>query len=337
MTGQTMFNVFLEEWLEEVKLEHARSTYVKYSQLTGKHIRPFFDGIALEEIDRKKLLEFRESLRGMLDANGEARTEKTIHSVLMTTNRILKAAFRGGIIREEVAISTGFRRRRGIVHVFTVEEQRRLEEHMREHWCSTALAIYVCLYTGLRLGELCALRWEDINLGSGYIQVCATVQRLSFCEEGRTKRSELVIAPPKSNSSVRRVPMPSFLVEILREEAVRQETEEKTEKHGGGKKEVTIQHRDFFLQGKGNRPVEPRTLQYRYSRYIREAGVPPLTFHALRHTFATRCITAGIDPKTLSEILGHADIKVTMDYYFYSSFEFKKGQIEKLSGCIAKE
>lgn len=198
------------------------------------------------------------------------------------------------------------------MQVLSTEEQMKLEGYIKENWSQTGFGIYLCLYTGMRLGEICALKWENINIREGYLIVSSTVQRLSIEQENGNNKSMLFVTPPKSETSMRRIPFPSFLVPALEQIS------------------KAAAKDSFLLKSKSKAPMDPRTFQYQYKRFLYKAGVPYYNFHTLRHTFATRCITSGMDPKTLSEILGHADIKITMDYYFHSSFEFKKNQIEKL-------
>lgn len=312
-----LFNDFLIVWLEEIKSAHAPSTYVKYYQTSRKHIIPYFKNRMLKEITEKELRKFRDSLQSEHSEPGaKKRSETTIRSVVMIVNQVMKTAYRRGFVMEPISVSFTLRRRKTIVQVFSSGEQSRLERYIKSNLNDTTLGIYLCLYTGLRLGELCALRWENVNIREGYLHVRYTAQRLPVDKNETNKKTELLLTPPKSDSSMRLVPIPSFLLPLL---------------NAWGKENCP---ENFILTGRADDPMEPRTIQYRYKRCLERAGVPYLNFHALRHTFATRCITVGIDPKTLSEILGHSDIKITMDYYFHSSFEFKKNQIERLTAYV---
>ncbi len=160
---------------------------------------------------------------------------------------------------------------------------------------------------GASAGELCSLRWCDIDLEGSYIHIRHTVQRLPLENLSSEKKTNLIISEPKSVFSIRMIPIPEFLYGSIQTLA---------ENYTG---------LDYVLTG-SQCPMEPRTMQYRYKKCLQEADIRYLNFHTLRHTFATRCIMAGMDPKTLSEILGHSDIKITLEYYFHSSLEFKKNR-----------
>ncbi len=312
------FNELLLAWLEEKRPGHAPSTYVKYRRMSGRYIMPYFSGILLDEVNTCVLSRYREHI---LNAGDErSLSEGSVRCLLMIVNAVMEQAFERRLIPEAIRIFPRIRKRKHIVQVYSSEEQRRLEAYIKEHTDISTVSIYLCLYTGLRLGEICALRWENINTEEGYIHVKHTVQRLAVAEapggktgEKKGGKSELLLTEPKSSSSNRLVPVPSFIIPMLQCYKDRS------------------QPSDFILSGNPKMPMEPRTFQYQYKRCLARAGIRYLNFHSLRHTFATRCITIGMDPKTLSEILGHSDIKITLDYYFHSSFEFKKNQMERLA------
>lgn len=334
--NEILFEEILDVWLEEIRQTHAVSTYVKYTGTVKRHIRPYFKGIPIKQVTPAHFREFSDYLKEMVKisnkkenaAGNSSEWKKTNFSVdetfscsyvqntMMIINMVMKTAFRQGMIDEWNPVPCKRKRKKVLVQVFSTEEQTRLEGYIKENWNQTGFGIYLCLYTGMRLGEICALRWKNINIQEGYLTVCATVQRLSIEQENGEIKSRLFITSPKSETSVRQIPIPSFLLPDLQKNS----------------KMTTAD--SFFLTSKSQCPMEPRTFQYQYKRFLHQAGVPYYNFHTLRHTFATRCITSGMDPKTLSEILGHADIKITMDYYFHSSFEFKKNQIEKLTALV---
>ena len=152
-------------------------------------------------------------------------------------------------------------------------------------------------YTGLRIGEVCGLKWCDIDLNKGIFKVRQTVQRIYV-----NSSTKLTIDTPKSKSSVREIPLPKFLTEILRN--------------------FKSDDSAFILSGKEN-PTDPRTLQYRFKSLLKKADLPSINYHSLRHMFATNCIALGFDVKTLSEILGHATVETTLNRYVHSSMERK--------------
>lgn len=338
-----LFEEILEIWLEEIRRTHAISTYVKYSRIVKNYLLPHLQGVPIKQITPAFLRKFSEDLKQILNLSAKTKergdelsgpnaplpnakadvfsTEHgcsytSVQTTMMIANMVMKWAFGEGIIHEWSTVPYSRKKKKTLVQVLSLEEQTKLERYIKKTWNQTGFGIYLCLYTGMRLGEICALKWENIHIQEGYITICATVQRLSIKQENGENKSMLFLTSPKSDTSLRKIPFPSFLMPVFE------------------KKSTAAEKEGFFLQSKSKGPMDPRTFQYQYKRFLQQAGIPYYNFHTLRHTFATRCITAGMDPKTVSEILGHSDIKITMDYYFHSSFEFKKNQIEKLAALV---
>lgn len=173
----------------------------------------------------------------------------------------------------------------------------------------TKLGILISLNTGLRIGEVCALSWDDIDFERQIFHIRSTVARVKSMDSG--VNSKLIIDKPKTKSSLRDIPIPSKLLTIL----------VSMKKQSKGKYVVSAE----------NSFVSPRTYEYRYHKILDEYNIPSVNYHTLRHTFATRCIEVGVDVKTLSEILGHANVSITLNTYVHSSMELKRQQLEKLS------
>ena len=183
-------------------------------------------------------------------------------------------------------------------------ERKRLESYLLHNQNNTNISVLLCLFTGLRVGELCGLKWSDIDFQNGAVSVCRTVQRIN-----KHGKSEVAIGSPKSKSSVRIVPIPDFLLAIL-----------KAKRKGD----------DFYIITGTSKPTEPRTMQNRFKSILKTCGIRNVNFHLLRHTYATICIENGFDPKTLSELLGHADASITLNRYVHSSMQMKKNYVSRL-------
>ena len=181
---------------------------------------------------------------------------------------------------------------------------------MRKQNSLTCVGIMLSLYTGMRIGEVCALTWDDVDLQELTIQIRHTVARIRADQTGRGEKTQLIIDTPKTSASRRDVPISSLLRTLL--EQVRPAS-------GAG----------YVLSG-NEAFVSPRTFSSRYHSVLRSAGIPSFNFHILRHTFATRCIEAGMDAKTLSEILGHASVSITLHTYVHSSMDTKRFHLEKI-------
>ena len=160
------------------------------------------------------------------------------------------------------------------------------------------------LFTGLRIGELCALKWADIDLMNRTNSVSKTIQRIKS-----HNCTQLVITEPKSISSVREIPIPDCILPLLKK---------------------FCSNADFYILSGTAKAVEPRTMQYRFQSLLKKAKLPSIHFHALRHMFATNCVELGFDVKSLSEILGHSGVEITLNRYVHSSLERKKAFMKKL-------
>ena len=161
------------------------------------------------------------------------------------------------------------------------------------------------MYTGMRLGELCSLKWADFDFGDRTVTVNRTVQRIMA--EGYITKTVLMETAPKSESSKRTIPLTDEMIKLLK-----------------------MRREDGDYVFGGNKPLEPRTMQYRLKKILKEAGVDDRNFHILRHTFATNCVESGMDVKTLSMILGHFDVKITLNRYVHPTMDSRRKQMDRL-------
>lgn len=309
LEGQTqpenlMFSELAAGWLGEVRQTRKASTYVKYSMVYRVHLEPVLrevkaSGIqdALDALGREKIFDhLSESIR------------KSICCVL---NQIVKFASR----QHQITMLTipvwdklVFPEKKGNkpVEVLSWKEQAGLLPILFQKMDKAEMAVLLCLHTGLRLGELCALKWKDIDFGNRMVSVNQTVQRL-YREGGKTK-TVLLETEPKSEYSRREIPLPVMILELFEK----------------------IRHEGNYVFGK-DKPMEPRTLQNHFKRLLKKAGLKHKNFHALRHTFATNCIESGADIKSLSEILGHSDVQISLNRYVHPSMDSKRKYLDGLS------
>lgn len=196
------------------------------------------------------------------------------------------------------------------MRVLTQAEQDALIRVLVEDMDLYKFGVFLALYTGIRIGELCALQWEDFNIACTTLKIRKTMQRIQNTENGAFPKTKIVVTEPKSRSSIREIPLPIFVTDITRQ--------------------FVSDPKSYILSG-NDRYVEPRTMQNRFKAYVRESGISTANFHALRHTFATRCVEVGFEIKSLSEILGHANVNITLNRYVHSSFELKCENMNKLN------
>lgn len=200
--------------------------------------------------------------------------------------------------------------------VLSKEEQIRLEKELKEKRNIRKVCLLLCLYTGLRVGEVCGLKWKDIDFQNKSITIKRTIERIKNKKEELKSKTILIESTPKSDTSNRTIPMPDFLSSLLLE----------------WKKDD-----DFYLLSQSTKLYDPRLLEAFYSRILKKCEITPNKFHTLRHTFATRSIEAKMDIKTLSEILGHSKVEITLRLYVHPTYELKKLSIEQLVEFMAKK
>ena len=294
--GKILFTDAAEEWFAEVRKSKKQSTYIKYMLIYSNHLEKPFSNMELNKITDSLAAE---KFSGPLSNS----TRKSIYCVL---NQILKFASRKYSFLVPNLKNPVLESCCKPVEVLTRTEQGRLLSSLYSETDLFKTAILLCLYTGLRLGELCALKWSDIDFENGLVKVSSTVQRLYI--EGEETRTGLLETSPKSEFSRREIPLSSAVADKI----------------------VGFKNRKTYVFG-GMKPVELRTMQNHFKKIIREAGLPDKNFHILRHTFATNCVEGGTDVKSLSEILGHSDVQITLNRYVHPSMDTKRRYIDSLS------
>ena len=305
------FEEILEEWLNYMEVQVKPSTYACYTRLSRTHIRPFFSGIPVTDINHSLIASFmtQKLEKGRIDGLGGL-SEKTLKDILSIINSVLKY---GEIIyglKRPALLKWRYSNINKPIEIFSKEEQCILEKYLLHQMNRQKLGILICLYSGMRLGEICALCWNDIDLKNRVFHIRKTVQRIYKNDEG--KATEIIIGTPNTQSSFRDIPIASYIWELLL-----------THKHLFGRNCCLISEQNRIF-------LDPRTYQFTYKRFLNDCGLPYRNFHALRHTFATRCIEKEMDVKSLSEILGHSNVNITLNRYVHSSLEQKRIQIEKL-------
>lgn len=285
----------VKEWLYVISSRVKESTSANYRMKAYKHIIPAFGNIQCCFLKTKEIYDF-------IDCKmKEGLSVRYISDILV----VLKSIFR--YANSEYQIKNVFKnivipkRTNTDISILSKEQQIKLERYISENPSLTALGISLSLYMGIRIGELCALQWENIDFEKRIITVRKTIQRIQN-NSGQTK-TKLIITEPKSANSIRDIPIPECLINIL--------------------SKFKNANKLYVLSG-NMKPVEPRTMQYRFSKILKNANLPSVHYHSLRHLFATNCVALGFDIKTLSEILGHSSVEVTLSRYVHSSMERKR-------------
>lgn len=196
------------------------------------------------------------------------------------------------------------------IDILSRSHQRQIMEYIQSHFTFKNLGIYICLSTGIRIGEICALTWDDLDIENGVIHVRKTIQRIYIVDADR-KHTEIILDTPKTKNSIREIPMTKDLQKLIRPI----------------KKVV---NGNFYILTNDPTPTEPRTYRNYYKQFMQSLGMPAMKFHGLRHSFATRCIESKCDYKTVSVLLGHSNISTTLNLYVHPNLEQKRYCIDQM-------
>ena len=309
-----LFQELLYMWLNHNQVRLKGGTIHKYLTLIDTQIAPELGSLPLSAITPTAVNAFlcKKMQTGRLDGKGGL-SPSYVRSITLVISSALKfaveqelcAPFKSSILKPQLSHQE--------LTLLSLENQRKLENEIRQNPSPTNIGILISLYTGLRIGEICALTWNDIDLESNILHVRHTVSRVKNTNI-QAGKSKLQIDSPKTRSSSRQIPIPSTLQQILLDA-----------------KSNSV---SLFVTSHNTSFVSPRTFEYRFHSTLKKCGIEPINFHVLRHTFATRCIEAGVDVKSLSEMLGHASVNTTLSIYVHSSMQLKREQLEKLCGII---
>lgn len=287
-------NLAFAEWLESwIKLQPQLKSTTKtiYQSHINNYINPKLGNVPLKKLNS-------EILQGFVnDLELSASTVRTIFSIIKSA---LSSAEDNGLIMNVWSKVKLPKKEKSIVQILTVTEQKRLESTLVLNF---DIGIWISLYTGLRIGEVCALKWSDICFETATLIVNGTQARMGNGVE---------ITSPKSKTSRREIPVPKVLLEKLK--ALPQVCE--------------------YVLSKNKKPVDLRTYRRHFKRLLQKADLPDIKYHALRHTFSTRALEVGMDYKTLSEILGHSSVDITLDLYAHSLKEHKRNEMNKLDNIF---
>ncbi len=314
-TETTDFQSLAEEWFCHMKPLVKESTYRKYSNLWQSYIRPQLGHMQIPDISQSILEEYCTALLTSGGSKGEGLSAKTVSDTMSLIRCVLQFCISKKIVVSCDTRMITVKQCTKKMRVLTVKEQQILCNHIYSDLSPQNVGVLFCLFTGIRVGEICALKWEDISFSENTVHIHQTMQRIQIDEtENKTK---IIITTPKSTCSIRTIPLPDELISVL--------------------KTVRGSASGYFLTGSDKRWIEPRTMQYHFKSLLKRCKIEDANYHALRHTFATRCVELGFDVKSLSEILGHASVNITMNRYVHPSMNLKRKNMERLSGLFSAE
>lgn len=307
-SSDILFRKLTDNWLKSKKLSVKESTYVKYCNQIYKHILPRLGKFPTSKITTELIEKLIGNLLEQKENGGLGLSPKTVEDILI----IIKSILKFGKCNSQLELDRiKIRREDKTPLVLSKIEQMKLHQYLLKSTDCIQAGILISMHTGIRIGELCALQWQDIDLKEEILHIDKTIQRIQNpAEENSDIKTKVIITSPKSKKSIRDIHIPSFLVKILYK--------------------LKSDSDNFFLTG-DTKFMEPRTLHNHFKKYLYQSGVDDYNFHTLRHTFATNYIEEGYDIKSLCEILGHSNIKITLELYVHSSSELKRTNIEKMA------
>lgn len=301
-----------EEWFHINRIKQKASTQLKYRTMAEKHILPVLGAIELQKLDEAVINDFLvQKLNNTEPYRDKGLSASYVKTMGVILNSIINYAvdmdYRNPLKSKIIKPSET----KNDITIMSRNSQLDLERALLYRVTPTAVGIMLALQAGLRIGEISALRWDEIDLETKIIHVRHTIVRIKNDDESLPAKTRLVIDEPKTKTSYRDIPINTRLMNYLLKARLL------------SKSEYVVSEKSSF--------ISPRTFEYRFHKILDEFGIEKINFHALRHTFATRCVEQGVDVKTLSEILGHANVGITLNTYVHSSIDMKRNQIEKIA------
>ena len=309
MMNKKTIREIAEAWKEYKRPYVKQSTMAAYVLILENHVLPEFgdnDSLHEHEVQAFVLKKIEHGL-----------SVKSVKDILIVLKMVMKFGVKKeGMTHYEWDIKFPANNQPKELEVLSVANHRKILDYVQHNFTFMSLGIYISLSTGLRIGEICALKWSDINVTDGTITVQRTIERI-YVVEGEKKHTQLVINTPKTVNSCREIPMSKELLAMV-------------------KPMKKVVNGNFYVLTNEDKPTEPRTYRNYYNKLMEKLNIPKLKYHGLRHSFATRCIEAGCDYKTVSVLLGHSNISTTLNLYVHPNMDQKKRCINKMLKSLGK-
>lgn len=299
-----LYKDWIYNWLLEKKHYIKESTYANYSNAVFNHIIPKLGHYKLDELSHKLIQDYLLELskNGKINGSGGL-SSKTIKDITIIIKGSLKKAINENKIKYiELTFNYPLDSKLEKIYVLSKSEQNKITSYCLNNLDNRNLGILISLYSGLRIGELCSLQWNDINLKKSIISINKTVQRI-YVKDFKESKSKIIITTPKTKNANREIPVSKEFIELL--------------------KKIRGNNNEYILSG-SEKLIEPRTYRKYFDKVLKEIKINHINFHSLRHTFATNCISLGVDYKTVSELLGHANVNITLNLYVHPRLSQKK-------------
>lgn len=311
LTKKILYKDWIYDWLKEKKEYIKESTYANYTNIVFNHIIPKLGNYYLNEINHKIIQDFLLELSksGRKDGNGGL-AEKTIKDITIVIKESIKKGINENKIKHfELSFNYPKDNNCKSIYILTKTEQSKITNFALENITSKNIGFLIALYSGIRIGELCSLQWKDIDFKNNKLLISKTIQRI-YIKDKNINISKVIISTPKTINANREIPVNKGLLDILRR--------------------IKSDENNYVLSN-SEKYIEPRTYRKYFMKVLNELNIKSFKFHSLRHTFATNCISAGCDYKTVSELLGHSNVNITLNLYVHPEFSQKKKCIDLIS------
>lgn len=303
MAEQKTISEIISVWKDDKRQYVKKSTFSAYMLLIENHLLPVFGN--KHHVEESEVQDF------VFQKLKEGLSQKSVKDILIVLKMVLKFGVKHKWLEhQQFDVQFPTEHKKANIEVLSRTHQKKLMNYVQEHFTFRNLGIYICLSAGMRIGEICALTWEDIDIENGVIHIRRTIQRIYVIDAG-IRKTELILDTPKTKHSIREIPMGRDLLKMLK--PIRK-----------------IMNNNFFVLTNDAKPTEPRTYRTYYRKFMKGLDLPLLKFHGLRHSFATRCIESKCDYKTVSVILGHSNISTTLNLYVHPNLEQKKKCIDQM-------
>lgn len=306
--GNLTYNDVLNLWLSSKNNIKLQSLFI-YENLINNYLSNSIGNIKFNQLKKENI----ESIfKKFQEENVAISTQKTLIYIIRSS---LNYSYNKGYKNYINLSNIKFKLPKKTIFVLSKEQQYILENKLKNKINIRKVCLLLCLYTGIRLGEVCGLKWEEINFSNKSLIIKRTIERIRNKNTNFESKTILIESTPKSDTSNRIVPIPDFLIDLLY---------------------YLKSNNEYYMLSNSKKMYDPRLLEAFYSRILRSCNIPNNKFHTLRHTFATRSVESKMDIKTLSEILGHSSIETTLKLYVHPSYEMKKNSIESLVEFMSK-
>lgn len=309
MKVQELFLLWLEKYIKpSVKLR----TYLKYEYIVTNYIIPKLGNMKLKCVNENIIQDYICELLNIISTKTKDKLSmNTIHSIVQVLKNGLKLAFDLKLITKNPILNIKLPKViEKEVTALTIDEQKKVEKYCLKSKRINYIGIILCLYTGIRLGELLALTWEDIDFNKQLMHIRKTSYSIKIDNQYKT-----IIDTPKTIKSNRIIPIPNKLLTLLLEYKM-------------------YSNSNYLISNNKNEIVENRSYQRTFKSILNKCHIKDYSFHSLRHTFATRALEIGVDIKTLSEILGHTNVSITLNRYAHSLFEYKVLEMNRIAELL---